>query len=164
MKSLPLMALACGTIALGGCDSTTSGTITALEGRVAGLERRLARPTTAGSPQGEGRTTTEAVVERLDADLRSLERRLAAVEAEVGVLRDAVAAGNFDEAGGGEARRDRRSERRLRMRTLTATYRDKLAEVRQQYRDDPGDPGRQRALRDVVEWYRRERRAAMRGD
>lgn len=163
MRSFARTALACCLLALAACDGGTNTSIAALEARVAALEHRPARARTAAS-DGENTGGESAIVERLDADLHSLERRLAEVEAEVAVFRDALDGEGLDGAGEGAARRARRSERRERMRALTLTYRDKLAEVRQQYRDDPTDPERQRALRDVVEWYRRERRAAMRGE
>ena len=75
MQSSATLALLGGLLALAACDADTSGAMAALEARVAALERQ--------EPQS-GATAPEAgqdgggpdVVERLDADLRSLERRL----------------------------------------------------------------------------------------
>lgn len=159
MQPSAIVALLGVVVGLAACDADTSGAVAALEARVAALERREPRaaPT---DPEAGPDAGTGGRVERLDADLRSLERRLTEVEADLALLRDTAGAGDADV----EGRRERRAERRDRMRELTATYRDRLAEVRRQYRDDPTDPERQRALRDVVEWYRSERRALMRAE
>jgi Skp family chaperone for outer membrane proteins len=160
MKWLATVALLGGAALLGACEGSTSRTVAALEARVAALEHRA---TPAATPAAGDDGDLEAKVERLDADLRNVDRRLAAVEADVASLHHADLAGGQSDAAAADARREQRSERRDRMRSLTATYRQKLADVRNQYRDDPGNPERQRALRDVVEWYRTERRALIRG-
>jgi outer membrane murein-binding lipoprotein Lpp len=167
MRMLSVALLSCMCVVAGGCSGTPdTSNLSALEARIAALERRLdARR--AGRPPEEapavGTSAPADGTDRLEADVRSLEQRLADVESEMALFRDVVAEGALGDEAAGEARRARRLERRERMRDLTAEYRQRLAEVRQEYRDDPGNRERQRSLREVVEWYRDERRAIMRG-
>lgn len=157
MRTVVLAAALVATSGVVACDRGDDAALRALATRLDALEAtvRDADASRPAPPQPDSR------LDRLDADVRSLEGRLAELEAEVALLHEAPATG----ATAGDTvddRRERRHERRDRMRDLTAAYRDKLAEVRAQYRDDPGSPDRQRALRDIVEWYRAERRALMR--
>lgn len=148
--------LAALTVAMA-CNSATDDALQALEARVVALEARATdvRPAP-GDPAADDTT------ERLDADLRSLERRLSDLEADVALLTEAAERGDLGAAAAAAARRQQRDARRGRLRDLTAEYRAKLDDLRREYRDDPGNPERQRALRDVVDWYRAERRAIMR--
>jgi hypothetical protein len=50
------------------------------------------------------------------------------------------------------------------MRELGTEYRARLGELRQQFSDDPRDPARQEAIREVLDWYRTQRRAILRGE
>ena len=115
--------------------------------------------------------------EQVRSDLRALEHRLAALEAEVVDLAGALAdedgttrgAGGIDVPGSRRPRRARptreeRQERRAKLRALSTEYRDRLGQAQQQFSPDPADPERQEAIRDVLDWYRTERRAILRGE
>jgi hypothetical protein len=117
--------------------------------------------------------------EEVRNDIKALERRLAVLESEVIGLTDLVArdllAGEdgepdaLDEGGRTRPRRPRRTraereERRTQLRQLTTEYRERLGELRQQFSDDPRDPASQEAIREVLDWYRTQRQAILRGE
>ena len=141
-------------------DTPGSG---AVETRLEQLDQRLER--------AEERATLAAAA--LRKDLRDLERRLGGAEAR---LREALAAlqshveaevaqadrrAAAGELAGGRSR-EARMERRSQLRTLRQAYRARIADVREQYRDDVGTPEWRAAIRETMQWYRQERRAIMR--
>jgi hypothetical protein len=121
-----------------------------LEERVSALER-------AASPAAGPETTT------IGDDLRSLERRLAALEQRrttpgAGAGPTEAPATPADAA---EARLAQRRERRALLRDLTDEYRARLAQIRQEQTDPAA---RQQAVREALAWYREQRRAILAGD
>jgi len=150
------------------CGSAADEGDRELAARVAALEQRVAAPASAPASAAGGGT------QRLESDVKALERRLAALESEVVALVDelAYAEGGPDSIeGGGRTRprrprptREERRERRTKLRELSVEYRERLGQLRQQYSDDPRDPERQEAIREVLDWYRAERRTILRGE
>jgi hypothetical protein len=162
-----MTAVLVSAVAVAACGPANDDGRRALEARIVALEQRASG--TAPVP------TTDTTQVR--SDLQALERRLAVLEAEVidlaGALADAgggtAGAGGVHEPGNPRARRARptreeRQERRSELRALSTEYRDRLGEAQQQFSADPSDPGRQEAIREVLDWYRAERRAILRGE
>jgi len=163
------LAVACLS-ACGGDGGSDGQRLAALSSRLDAIEKRLA----ASDPSTD-------TIERLRNDTASLDRRLTSLETSVRELAarpapaatpPAAAPGTRPNAGrppaGGPAAwgdepttRPDRSARRAELRALSDEFRQKLADLRTQ----PGgmEPGSDRT-RDVLEWYREQRRAILRGE
>lgn len=156
--------------ACGGGDGGPDGQrIAALSSRLDAIEKRLATSDQSGE-----------TLERLRNDTASLDRRLTSLETSVRELAAKPPAPatppsaaspthpNARPPSGGPAAwgdepttRPDRSARRAELRALSDEFRQKLADLRTQ----PGgmEPGSDRT-REVLDWYREQRRAILRGD
>jgi len=156
--------------ACGGDGGADSQRVAALSTRLDALEKRLA-----ASDQSAD------TLERLRNDAASLDRRLTSLETSVRELAAKPAAtapppaaaspmkpntgrppsGGPAAFGDQPTTRPDRTQRRAELRALSDEFRQKLADTHTQ----PGgmDPGSDRT-REVLEWYREQRRAILRGD
>ena len=162
------LGVAASLSACGGDGSGDGQRLTALTTRLDAIEKRLATS-----------DSSAETIERLRNDTASLDRRLTSLETSVRELaaRPAPAAtpppaapaarpnagrpptGGPAAWGDAPTTRPDRTVRRAELRALSDEFRQKLADLRTQ----PGgtDPER---TREVLEWYREQRRAILRGD
>ena len=160
--------------ACGGDGSADGQRLAALSSRLDAIEKRLATSDSSAD-----------AIERLRNDTASLDRRLTSLETSVRELAakpaptapapaaappGAASPGrpNARPPSGGPAAwgdepttKPDRAERRAELRTLSDEFRQKLADLRTQ----PGgtDPNSDKT-REVLDWYREQRRAILRGD
>jgi hypothetical protein len=144
----------------------------ALTGRIDALEQRLAAAEKTGEP-----------IERLRNDTASLDRRVSSLETSVRELAGGPAPtgaapstpppthqpaapphpppSRGPAAWNNPTSRVDRSVRRTELRALSDEFRGRLSEMRAQ----PGDPAESaEKTREILDWYREQRRAIMRGD
>jgi hypothetical protein len=177
--TLRMIGLGLACLGLVACDGTApdAGRTEQLSSRLDALEKRLA-------------TTERGVepVDRLRDDVASLDRRLSSLEAGLRELGNRPAAGtaatpaptattppatvpagppppprrtpSSGPAAWGPTNRQERTQRRMELRALTDEFRARLAELRQ----DPNSPPSQEKTREVLDWYREQRRAILRGE
>jgi len=167
---LIIAGLAGGLLAACGGGAPDAQRVAALGARIDALEKRLAAAETAGEP-----------LERLRNDAASLDRRVSSLETSVRELaaRPAPAAGTAPGAppapgtvparpGGPRGPADwnnpttrvDRSTRRAELRALSDEFRNRLAELRTQ----PGGVEGSEKTREILQWYREQRRAVLRGE
>jgi hypothetical protein len=162
-----IAALSCGLLAAcAGDGAPDAQRVAALNGRLDALEKRLAAAEAAGEP-----------LERLRNDAASLDRRVSSLETSVRELaaRPAPAApapaapggpppGRQDPRGpaawNNPTTRADRSTRRAELRALSDEFRTRLAELRTQ----PGGMQDGEKTREILDWYREQRRSIMRGE
>ena len=165
------LGVAASLSACGGGDGSGDGQrLAALTSRLDAIEKRMATSDSSAD-----------AIERLRNDTASLDRRLTSLETSVRELaaRPAPAAmpppaapaarpnagrqptGGPAAWGNEPTTRPDRTERRAELRALSDEFRQKLADIRTQ----PGgmEPGSDRT-REVLDWYREQRRAILRGD
>jgi hypothetical protein len=161
-------ALSCGLlVGCAGDGAPDAQRVAALQSRLDALEKRLAAAEQASEP-----------LERLRNDAAILDRRLSSLETSVRELaaRPAPAAGTPAPGAGGSQVLGRpaprpqagmnnpammdRSTRRAELRALSDEFRSRLAELRTQ----PGGTQDGAQTRDILEWYREQRRSIMRGE
>ena len=165
-RRLILAALSCGLLAAcAGDGAPDAQRVAALSNRLDALEKRLAAAEEASEP-----------LERLRNDAASLDRRISSLEASVRELasRPAPAAGGAPTAAGQAPGRPGprppagldnpalmdRSARRAELRALSDEFRSRLAELRSQ----PGGTQDGDKTREILDWYREQRRSIMRGE
>jgi hypothetical protein len=160
-------ALACGLlVGCAGDGAPDAQRVAALQSRLDALEKRLAAAEQASEP-----------LERLRNDAAILDRRISSLETSVRELaaRPAPAATTPAPGGGSQvlgrpaprppagmdnpAMMDR-STRRAELRALSDEFRSRLAELRAQ----PGGTQDGEETRQILEWYREQRRSIMRGE
>jgi hypothetical protein len=160
-------------VLVAGCDGGGGAghTPDALSARVDALEKRLAAAERANEP-----------VERLQNDAASLDRRVSSLETSVRELSSrpappaapavgAPAAGLPPGAGmrpgprqrpglDGAGQRPDRPARRAELRALSDEFRTRLSELR----NTPGATDNSEKTREILDWYREQRRAVLRGE
>jgi hypothetical protein len=163
------MGIGLAGIALAGCggDSGDRGA-SASAARLDALEKRIAAIERAVEP-----------IDRLRNDEASLDRRVSALETSVreaatrlqggapppsapvtGGLPPRPAPSSGPAAYGGPTTRVDRTERRAELRALSDEFRSRLAALRQQ----PDGAQDSEKTREILDWYREQRRSIMRGD
>lgn len=174
MHMLRVIGLGLACAGLAACDGTSPDRqrLDQLAARLDALEKRLAAAEDAVEP-----------VDRLRDDIATLDQRTSALETSVRGLpgrpgtapaappssppttaprRDAAAPppGMTVSPGVAAASREERTQRRAELRALTDEFRARLAEMRQ----DRANVGNQEKTREILEWYREQRRAILRGE
>jgi len=174
--ALRVIGLGLACLGLAACDGSSPDRerVDQLASRLEALEKRLA--------------TTEQGVEPLDRlrdDLASLDRRMSSLETSVRELAARPAAGpatpaapaapsasppassappRREPSGGpaawGPTTRQDRALRRAELRALTDEFRSRLAQMR----EDRANVGNQEKTREILDWYRDQRRAILRGE
>jgi hypothetical protein len=172
-------ALAVFGIALAACDGggTADRDDTALASRLNAIEQRLTAAEAGVEP-----------IERLRNDVASLDRRMSSLEASVREMTARSGGGTGaaatpttrspsptapaptlpprrpSAAGPGAwnnpTTREQRAERRAELRALSDEFRSRLAEVR----SDRENAGNQEQTREILDWYREQRRMILSGE
>jgi hypothetical protein len=159
------LVLAAGLVACEGGGGSDHARMEALASRVEQLEKRLA----AGDKNED--------VDRLRNDAASLDRRVSVLETSVRELAARPAGGGVavptppvpstlpptGSVPGPQIRErpltgDRRMDRRTQLRALSDEFRSKVAELRSQPQAD-----QQQSAQELLQWYREQRRAILRG-
>lgn len=155
-------------VAVMGCEDRDPGEahVEALASRLAALEKRIAAVEERAEP-----------LERLRDDAASLDRRLTSLETSVRELASRPAAAppasgapvtpppsrpgpSSGPAAWGPTTRADRTQRRAELRALSDEFRARLAELRSQ----PGGMQDGEKTREILDWYREQRRAILRGE
>jgi septal ring factor EnvC (AmiA/AmiB activator) len=165
------LCLACFAVA---CDGTSPDAqrVDQLTSRLEALEKRLAATQQGVEP-----------LDRLRDEVASLDRRMSSLETSVRELAGRPAAGTTaappappvspparsappprEPSGGpaawGPTTRQDRAQRRAELRALTDEFRARLSEMR----EDRSNVGNQEKTREILDWYRDQRRSILRGE